>query len=396
MSHTSEHQLAELLMKLSTIGLTEETAMRLAATEGPISLFTTGANPQGRCAELIAMSMRNNLHDPSSPWAVVNPPSIPSNYVRSWINPDPTSARDLLYEVRVSSTRHIFVPGTQVKIGNPTYIARSLLRHAHDARYGKVCDVDARLVRPDGSPRVAADAFTKGQAESLKRAGFKFVGIENLEADAKRVHAGLKGVYEQDFVAYERDLVIRASYAPSQVAFRAGVAGGMSFILIASVSSYQQFRSYNQAVRDGKIDDSSEKRKEYAKQATKTAARQAAIGGGVTIASIAAEAGLFHVAGKFMPAQKAKIAATATVAAGLASIDVVEEVAAYRRGEISGTEATICSSVKVVAAALPIALQVVAGPAGSAIGSFVSTGIKWSLGWARKEIWKAARVPEPA
>ncbi len=386
MSHTSEHQLAELLMKLSTIGLTEETALRLATTEGPISVFITGANPQGRCAELIAMSMRNSLHDPSSPWIVVNPPGAPSNYVRSWINPDPTSARDLLYEVRVSSTRHIFVPGTQVKIGDPDYIARSLLRHAHDARYGKVCDVDARLVCPDGSPRVAADAFTKGQAESLKRAGFKLVGIEHLEADAKRMHAGLKGAYEQELVAHERDLVIRASYAPSQVAFRAGVAGGMSFILTAGVSSYQQYSHYKKAVQDGDIDDSSEARKEYTKQAAKTVAKQAAISGGITVASVAAEAAAFHVANRFTSETKAKTIATAAVAAGFAAADVANEVIAYRSGKISGAEAAICSGVKLAADAIPVVLQVLGGPAGSAIGSIAGAGIKWCLGYVRGEV----------
>jgi hypothetical protein len=383
MSQVSQHQLAELLMSLSTTGLKEKTALFLAATEGTMRPFMTGANPHGKCAELVAMSMRNNLHDPSSPWAVVNPPSIPSNYVRSWVNPDPTSARDLLYEVRVSSTRHILVPGTQVKVGKPAYIARSLLSHAHDARYGKVCDIDARLVCPDGSPRVAADAFTKGQGESLKKAGFKFVGIEHLEQDAKRVHAGLKGAYEQELAAYERDLVIGASYAPRQVAFRAGITGGMSFILTAGVSSYQQYGYYKKAVRDGNIDNGSETRREYVKQAAKTVAKQASISGGITVASIAAEAAVFHVADKFMPSQKAKVAATATVAAGLASVDVVDEVIAYRRGEISGSEAAICGGIKIAADALPIVLQVVAGPGGSAIGSVVSTGIKWCLAYAR-------------
>ncbi len=107
MSHTSQHQLAELLMKLSTIGLTEEAALRLAATEAPMSLFINGANAHGKCAELIAMSARNSLNNLASPWVVVNTPSVPTNYVHTWLNPDTSSARDLLYEVRISDTRHI-------------------------------------------------------------------------------------------------------------------------------------------------------------------------------------------------------------------------------------------------------------------------------------------------
>jgi len=395
MSQTSQHQLAELLMSLSTTGLREETALFLTATEYTLRPFITGANPHGKCAELLAMCMRNNLHDSSSPWAVVNPPSIPSNYVRSWINPDPTSARDLIYEVRVSSTRHIFVPGTQVKVGAPAYIARSLLRHAQDARYGKVCDVDARFVCPDGSPRVAANAFTKGQAEALRKAGFKFVGIESLEDDSKRVHAGLKGVYDQDLAAYDQDFVIRASYAPRQVAFRAGIAGGMSFVLTAVVSSFQHYSYYKEAVRDGKIDDSSESRKQYAKEAAKTVAKKAAISGGITAASIATEAAAFHVATNFMPAQKAQMAATIAAAVGVASLDIVGEVIAYRTGVISGTEAAISGGIKVVADAIPVILQVVAGRAGSAIGTVASAGIKWGLGYARN-VLRSRAVTEAA
>jgi len=383
MSQTSQHQLAELLMSLSTTGLREETALFLSATEDTLRPFITGANPHGKCAELLAMCMRNNLHDPSSPWSVVNPPSIPSNYVRSWINPDPTSARDLIYEVRVSSTRHIFVPGTQVKVGDPAYIARSLLRHAQDARYGKVCNVDARLVCPDGSPRVAANAFTKGQAEALRKAGFKFVGIEFLEEDSKRVHAGLKGVYDQDLAAYDQDFVIRASYAPRQVAFRAGIAGGMSFVLTAGMSSFQQYSYYREAVRNGKIDDSSESRREYAKQAAKTVAQHAAVGGGITVAAVASEAAAFHIAKGFTSETKAKTIATTAVAVGFAAVDVVTEVIAYRNGEISATEAAICGGVKLAADAIPVVLQFVAGPVGSAIGTVASVGIKWGLGYAR-------------
>jgi hypothetical protein len=385
MAITSRHQLAELMLSLSTGKLSHETALRLAACTPTVEEVIRGANPHGRCAELISMSVRNNLHDPSSPWLVVNPPYVPSNYVRSCINPDPTSARDLLYEVRVSNTRHVFVPGTQVKVGSPTYIARSLLSHAEDARYGKVCDVDAALVLPDGSPRVGAGAFTKGQAESLKKAGFRFVGIEHLEEDAKRIHAGLKGVYEQELLAYERELVIRASYAPKQVALRAGVAGGVSVILTASMSSYQRYAHYQRAVRDGTVNDTPGARKAYAERAAKAVATQATICGGITAASVATEAAAFHIASQFTSASKAHSIAAAAVAAGYAAMDIAAEFIAYKRGEISGSEAIVCCGAKVVADALPIVLRAVAGPAGSAIGLLVSTGIRWGVSYVRRK-----------
>jgi len=386
MTNISHHQLAELILRLSTGNMSRETALRLADSLGNVEQFARGANLHGKFAEVIALCARDSLTDPTTPWVMVNAPSVPENFVRTWLNPDSTSTRDLLYEIKVSSTRHILVPGTQVKVGSATYVARSLLRHASDPRYGRVCDVDARLVCPDGSPRIAPDAFTRGQAAALKKAGFKFVGIEHLETDAKRMHAGIKGAYEQKLAAYERDLIIRANYGPRQVAFRAGIAGGMSFILTAGVSSYQQYRYCKNAVQNGDIDDSSETRKEYAKQAAKTVAKQAAISGGITVAGVATEAAVFHFADKFMPTEKAQTAATIAVAAAYASLDIVHEIVAYKRGEISGTEAAICGGITLAANAIPILLHVVVGRPGSAIGTVVSAGIRRGLGYVRREI----------
>ena len=169
----------------------------------------------------------------------------------------------------------------------------------------------------------------------------------------------------------------------------------MSFVLTAVVSSFQHYSYYKEAVRDGKIDDSSESRKQYAKEAAKTVAKKAAISGGITAASIATEAAAFHVATNFMPAQKAQMAATIAAAVGVASLDIVEEIIAYRTGAVSGTEATICGGIKAVADAIPIVLQVVAGRAGSAIGLVASAGIKWGLGHVRNEL-RSPAVAEAA
>ena len=134
MAQASQHQLAELLVKLSTNGLTQETALFIAAEQCTIGPFISGAHPHGKCAELISMSIRNNLRNPASPWVVVNPPNAPPNYVGCYLNPDRTSARDLLYEIQLPGDKRIFVPGAQVKVGSPAYVAKSLLRHAHDPR----------------------------------------------------------------------------------------------------------------------------------------------------------------------------------------------------------------------------------------------------------------------
>ncbi len=152
------------------------------------------------------------------------------------------------------------------------------------------------MVCLDGTPRVAPNAFTRGQAEALKKAGFKFVGIEHLEQDSKRVHAGLEGIYEHERNAYERELIIRANYAPRQVAMRAGYAGGIAFAIIAGAASYQQYSFYKKAVKEGRIKDDPATKKEYAKQATKTVAKQAAIGGAVAVAATLIESVVFHAA----------------------------------------------------------------------------------------------------
>ena len=386
MVSASQHQLAELIRALGTVRMTHQTALRLAGSAGSIEHFTMGANAHGKCAELIAMSVRNSLTDPVSPWVVVNAPSVPSNYVRAWLNPDSTSARDLLYEVRISDTRHIFVPGAQVKVGEPGYIARSLLSHAHDPRYAKICDIDARLVCPDGSPRIAADAFTKGQAAALNNSGFKFVGIKHLEQDSKRVHAGLKGIQEHECIAHERELIIRANYAPRQVALRAGYAGGITFLVIAGAASYQQYSYYKRAVKEGKLEDNPEIRKEFTKQAAKTVAKQAAIGGGMVAAGATVEAGAFHVAENFMPATKARIVASSVVSVGYAGMDAMDEYIAYRSGEISKAEAITYGAIKAILDGLPIAGQAWAGSGGAVVGMGVATVLKWLLGAIRQKL----------
>lgn len=383
MVHTSQHQLAEVILALGTGRMTHQTALRLAASAGTIEHFTMGANAHGKCAELIAMSVRNNLHDPASPWVVVNAPSGPSNYVRAWLNPDASSARDLLYEVRISNTRHIFVPGAQVKVGDPGYVARSLLSHAHDPRYAKICDVDARLVNPDGSARIAANAFTRGQAEALNTAGFKFVGIEHLEQDAKRVHAGLKGIYEHECIAHERELIIRANYAPRQVASRAGFAGGIAFIIIAGAASYRQYSFYRRAVKEGRINDDLATRKEYTKQAIRSVAKQAAAGGGIAVAATVIETVAFHAAKIVTGSKTALLVAALPVCVVAAAVDIYYEYTLVKRGESSVAWAIFHGTLKVAANLLPLALATF-GPVGSLVGIGFSVGIRWCSDYIRK------------
>ena len=396
MPTTSRHQLAELLLSLRTGRLSRETALRLASGAGTIEGFVNGANAHGKCAELISMGVRNNLNDSSSPWVVINAPKVPENFVRSYVSPDPTSARDLIYEVRISGGRHVFVAGAQVKVGRPSYISRSLLAHASDSRYSKTCDVDARFVEVDGLPRVGPGAFTKGQAAALRKAGFRFVGIEHLEQDARRIHAGLVGIRERELLNRQQELLVATGYAPKRVAMRAGIAGGATVITVVVGESCRQYASYRRAVEAGRMPNRLDARKEFVRQATKSVATQAAIAGGFVAAGTMVEAGAFHVAKNFMPAPKAQFTATVVIAAGYASLDIIAEVVECRNGRISATEAVVCACIKTAANGLSIVLGVVAGRVGATVGMLVSTGIKWGLQRVRKVAWSHSVASAPA
>ncbi len=270
-----------------------------------------------------------------------------------------------------------------MKVGDPGYIARSLLSHACDPRYAKICDVDARLVLADGTPRVAPSAFTRGQAEALKNAGFKFVGIEHLEQDAKRVHAGLNGIYEHERVVYDRELTIKANYAPRQVAMRAGYAGGIAFIIVAGTASYQQYSYYRKAVKEGRIKDEPAARKEYAKQAAKSVAKQAAIGGAIAIAATLIESVVFHAAKIVTSSTTALLVAALPVCIVAAAADIYREYKLVRQGESSVAWAIFHGALKVTADVLPFALTSF-GPAGTIIGIGFGIGLRWCSGCIRK------------
>ncbi len=388
MTMASRHQMAELILSLKTGQLSYETALRMASSAEAVERFVSGANAHGKCAELISVGVRNSLNDPTSPRSVVNAPCVPSNFVRAHINPDTTSARELIYEVRTSNTRHIFVPGAQVKIGSGSYVARSLMSHANDPRYSKVCDIDSQFVCADGSPRVAPGAFTKGQAAALRKAGFRFVGIENLEIDARRMHAGFQGIRKRELVTRQQELLIVASYAPIEVAKRVGIASGLTIITVAVGESYRQYAHFRRNIDTGTEKSTPSARRKFAQEAAKSVATQAAIAGAIVAIGPVVEAGAFYAAKNYMPARKAQLAATIVVAAGYASNDIVEEWTAYKSGRATAAGATICASVKTLANALPIVLQAFSGRAGATAGTIVSGGIKWGLRSVRKIAWR--------
>ena len=150
---------------------------------------------------------------------------------------------------------------------------------------------------------------------------------------------------------------------------------------------------YKHTVEIGEIGSDPNTGKEFARQAANATATQAAVAGGIAAASVAAEAGTFDIAKNFMPAPKARLAATIVVAAGYTSMDIIDELVAYKSGKVSATEAAICASIKTVANAVPIVLQVVAGIAGATVGTIVSIGIKWGLRCIRKAAWNQAPAP---
>ena len=78
----------------------------------------------------------------------------------------------------------ISMPNGQVKTGSAQYIADDLARMAETPGAGKIGYVDSRFVNPDGSPRVAPNAFTESQARRLREAGVELRGIRDLDKRA--------------------------------------------------------------------------------------------------------------------------------------------------------------------------------------------------------------------
>ncbi len=164
---------------------------------------------------------------------------------------------------------------------------------------------------------------------------------------------------------------------------RAGYAGGISFIIIAGTASYRQYSYYRKAVKEGRIKDDPATRKEYAKQATKAVAKQAAIGGGIAMGAILIESAVFHAAKIVTSSRTALFVAALPVCVAAVALDIYGEYALVKRGESTIGWAIFHGTLKATADVLPLALATF-GPVGSLIGVGISIGIRWCSDYIRK------------
>lgn len=329
-------------------GLRPETAARLASEGKSLDALLSGANPKGKAAEIVAASDVRDLHRGRGA-GMVNPPKrIAGNFEDIRVSPDTGARRDLILQARAPGGRLISAPMGQVKTGTAKYICKDLVRMAETPGHGKVGYVDARFVNADGSPRVAADAFTRKQAAHLRKAGVTLRGIRDLDKRAGRLvdDIGLHGADGLDPAARKRLSALRddiaRAYRPRGVAARAAGAAAASAATAAVLSLVVQ------AASGGEIDLAA---------VGGAAASAALFGGGATVA----DAAIYHAATHFGAAPEAARALAANgVTAGLClfavGTDIFAEAEAARAGEITPAGAVAGSAAKAALDILPLAL----------------------------------------
>ena len=330
-------------------GLQPDTAKRLATNGKSLNELASGANPQGKAAEVVVAADYLDLHAGLDP-AVTNPPKhLAPNLDDIRVSPDNTSRKDMLFQFRTKEGLLVTRPNGQVKTGAAKYIADELATMAKTPGYGKVAYVDARFVNPDGSPRVAPDAFTDKQAQRLQEGGVKLRGIKDLDARASELlenikRSGKDGLGPHDRAQFEQ---LRSDIAH---AYRwKGVAGRMAKGAAVSAATATLVTLVVQAASDGKVDASA---------AGDAAGDAALIGAGGALA----DAGLCHL-GKHigLSPEKAQIFAQSGIAAGFflwaLGTDIYSEGKAAHSGETSKADAAAGSLAKAALNTLPFALS---------------------------------------
>lgn len=355
-------------------GLRPETARRLATEAGSLDTLFAGANPRGKAAEAIAALDYRDLHAGRDTGMVNAPGRLAPNLHDVRLSPDPAARRDLLFRFRTRDGMLVAKPNGQVKVGSARYVADELTAMASSPGYGKVGYVDSRFVNPDGSPRVAADSFTAGQAQRLRRAKVRLRGVRDLDSRAGRLledvarhgRDGLDPVARRRLAAL-RDDIARA-YLPGRTAAR-GLGAAATAAAASAVAALVV-----QAASGGEIDLA----------AIGEAAGEAALwaAGGV-----AADALLYRAAaGAGLAPEAARAFAGTGVTAGFCLVaafaDVAMEARAARAGEISTAQAAAGSAAKIALDILPLALASL-GWAGIPIFLGAQIGGRWVIGRAR-------------
>ena len=357
-------------------GLRPETCRRLVTEGADLERLFSGRNPEGKTAEVAAALDYRDLHDGRDP-GMVNPPKRPARHCADVrLNPDNAGRKDLLFRFRNKDGMLVSVPNGQVKTGAAQYVADDLVRMAGTPDAGRTGYVDSRFVNPDGTPRVAPDAFTESQARRLREAGVQLRGIRNLDERAgellKNIERhrkdGLDPVSRRQIEQLRED--IARAYQWEGVAARMVGGAAMAAAGAAVVALVVQ------AASDGEVDIA----------AVGEAAGEAAwFGAGGTLG----DAGVYHLGTRYfdMTPEAAKAFAQNGVAAGFCLIaigaDLFDEVNAARAGETSIADAVAGGAAKTALDLLPF----VFAPLGLA-------GVPVLIGAQLAGRWAIARVRE--
>lgn len=350
-------------------GLLPETAFRLVTSPRELLSFIVGPHPAGKAAEIIVASDFRELHAGGDPGMRNAPKSIAANVHDVRLSPDAASRRDLLFQVRMRDGL-LTVPGGQVKTGSGQYVSESLARMAQTPGYGRTGYVDARFVNPDGTPRIAPNAFTASQARRLIEAGVELRGIRNLDARARRLvknilrhtYDGLDPLAREELVCLRDE--IAAAYGASLVAARIVGGAASAAATSAMVSLVVQYAS------NGAIDVT---------QASDAATGAAVWGAG----SAAADAGLYYAATHLgLPPEAARAFARRAVTTGFCLLavasDALAEVRAVREGTMSVGDALSGGTFKAALGLLPLIMPPL-GLAGAPLLAAIQVGGRWAI-----------------
>lgn len=336
-----------------TTGLTVETAERQVTSPRPIETLINGSNRTGKAAEVVAASDYRLLHECGDPGIVNGPKTVATNVGDIRLAPDPSSRKDLLFAFEADDGRVIWKHNGQVKTGGAQYVADSLAEMANTPGYGKVAYVDARYVNPDGTPRVAPDAFNEAQAKKLQEAGVRLRGIRDLDQRAAALVENIEK-YKEDGLAPEARKQLETLRDDIATAYKwKGVAGRMAGGAAIGAASAAVLSLVIQLATDGKVD---------AKALGKATGTGAAFGAG----GAAADAGLYHFVTKVLdlPPEIAKEFAQKGVAVGFCLIaigtDLFSEIRSLRRGDITTADFVAGCCVKTALDLLPLVI----GPLG--------------------------------
>lgn len=357
-------------------GLTHATAERMASSERPLNSFINGANPKGKAAEVVATSDYRDLHS-GKMTGIVNPPQhVAQNVLDIRLAPDAASRKDLVFGFETKDGYVIWKYNGQVKTGSAQYVSNSLVEMANTPGYGKVAYVDARYVNPDGTPRVAQDAFTQNQASQLQDAGVRFRGIPDLEKRTDQLMADIKGgmidgldpIARQELQQLRDD--IATAYRARGVTIRIGGSAAISAASAAVLSLIVQLAT------EGKVE-------------VTTICKSAGIGALFGAGGAAADASLYHLAIRVleMAPEAAKEWAKQGVAIGFCVLaigtDVASEIRAAHRGDVTVMGAVGATAAKTAIDLLPLVMAPL-GLVGIPVLIGAQVGGRWLIGKARE------------